>query len=170
MNKTEKQMIISYLKTIYQGVPMKKLYKRCQHQLELCQKSLIKSDNSLFRKKQTVNTLKNKNSLLPNVAIDLVPPASNSTKSATTELVLEKNESFTKISKRKSKGKGKLEPKKVSPLLQAFKKQEDACNNKKGKVVKAKLKKEPRKKTSIVDFMAVQTQQTENIPENKTTR
>jgi hypothetical protein len=44
MDKCQKQNIISYLKTVYQGVPLKKLFKRCQHQLELCEKSLRESE------------------------------------------------------------------------------------------------------------------------------
>ena len=45
MDKSQKQKIVSYLKTIYQGVPVKRLFKRCERQLELCEKSLMESEN-----------------------------------------------------------------------------------------------------------------------------
>ena len=55
MDKSQKHKIVYYLKTVYQGVPLKKLFKRCQHQMELCEKSLMESEisGSLVTKKQS---------------------------------------------------------------------------------------------------------------------
>jgi hypothetical protein len=94
-------------------------------------------------------------------------PASNFTKLKNTQ-VPEKMESFTKISRKKTtpKVKAKAEKKKESPLFLAFKNQENAYN-KTEEIVKAKSKKERVKKTSIMDFMGIQTKESENISEIK---
>ena len=138
--------------------------------------------------------------LFTNVYIGPAVPVSILKHSATSTPVSEKNESFTKISTKKSttKVKAKAEKKKESPLLLAFKNQENASNNKKENVVKTKSKKKENiikdkstkkefvakaqsgkkesavkaqskervKKTSIMDFMGVQTKQSENMLEN----
>ncbi len=150
--------------------------------------------------------------MFTNVYIGPAVPVSILRNSATSTPVSEKNESFTKISTKKSttKVKAKAEKKNESPLLLAFKNQENASNNKKENVVRTKLKKKENiikdkstkkesiikdqsakkefvvkaqsgkkesavkaqskkkrvKKTSIMDFMGVQTKQSENMPEN----
>ncbi|CAB4026912.1 Hypothetical predicted protein [Paramuricea clavata] len=164
MDKSQKQKIVSYLKTIYQGVPVKRLFKRCEHQLELCEKSLMENENiaSLVVQKESF-----KRAQVPSIKGPAVP-ASNFTKLQNTQ-VPEKMESFTKISRKKTKAKvkAKAEKKKESPLFLAFKNQENASNNKTEEIVKAKSKKERVKKTSIMDFMGIQTKESENISEIK---
>ena len=46
MDKTLKQAVVSHLKTIYKGVPLKRLFKRCEHHLKMCQKSLLETENA----------------------------------------------------------------------------------------------------------------------------
>lgn len=46
IDKRRKQKILSYLKTIYENVPMNKLFKRCLHQMNLCRKAIAESENA----------------------------------------------------------------------------------------------------------------------------
>ena len=45
MDRSTKQSILSFLKTVYHGVPLKKLFKRCQNQLEMCERSEAGTDS-----------------------------------------------------------------------------------------------------------------------------
>ena len=62
MNKALKQAIVPHLKTIYKGVPLKSLFKRCEHHLKLCQKSLLETEStsSLAIKKREPPTTRGK--------------------------------------------------------------------------------------------------------------
>ena len=150
-----------------------------------------------------------KHLFLGNICLGTAAAVSTTQLSPTSTEVSEKNESFTKISRKKSTKKIEAEKKKKSPLLLAFQNQENASNRRRKTVAKAQSKKEESiviteskkkgsavkiqsnefggktqlkkkesvlgtnskkdkvKKTSIMDFMGIQSKQAENVPKNK---